>query len=744
MKKSIVILFLGLIFFCAKSQSIKSKWSDLFSYNNVLAFKEKDGTIIAASENGLFYYNTVTGEIKKLSKANGLHEVKISAFDFDPVNNVALIGYQSGNLDVVTESEVTYIVDIPLSQSYNGNKKINHISINGDLAVLSVGYGVSIFNLKRKEFGDTCFFSVGSSFESVNEAVIKNNTVYAATANGLKSHALNVTFSVYSSWDNFPGNYSQIASGEIITLASNNSIWFGTGSIFSPISASFSDIKDIKIDGSQVLVTDDTKVKVFNLSGALQNTINFGESLNTAGWVKGQYYAGTKSSGLLDAQKNSYKPDGPFANQSYKMTILGNQLWVSTGGRDAYDTPLYTNVGYYHFDGVKWNYPDYFKTSTIRWNILDVIPNPFKTTEVFFTNYSFLSGEKGIYRMEANDFVKAYEQDPLTPFNNRPIGCVFDNQGQFFCTVGILINQPFTNGVYIYNRQEDRFLINPFISAGSAQKPIHKNSALLIPSPYFSVGGLIIFEYNNTPFLFSDDNTNIINKSNGLPASGTVAIALDKNDDVWIGTRLGLRVVSGTSNLLNNNIKAEPIVITQKGIAEELFKDLHILQIEVDSGNQKWVSIDGGGVFYLSSDGEKTILQFNKTNSPLPNDTVTDIKVDPTTGKVYFCTFDGIVVYQGDVVNVGEGFSQVKVYPNPVVSSQFKGNVKITGLAEKTNIRITDAAGNVVHQAVARGGFYEWNLNNTRGQRVASGMYFVLMTNADGTDKATAKIAVIN
>jgi ligand-binding sensor domain-containing protein len=41
-----------------------------------LAFKESNGKIIAATENGVFYYDTVSGEITKLSKANGLHEVK--------------------------------------------------------------------------------------------------------------------------------------------------------------------------------------------------------------------------------------------------------------------------------------------------------------------------------------------------------------------------------------------------------------------------------------------------------------------------------------------------------------------------------------------------------------------------------------------------------------------------------------------------------------------------------------------
>ncbi|MCB4234698.1 T9SS type A sorting domain-containing protein [Kaistella anthropi] len=164
----------------------------------------------------------------------------------------------------------------------------------------------------------------------------------------------------------------------------------------------------------------------------------------------------------------------------------------------------------------------------------------------------------------------------------------------------------------------------------------------------------------------------------------------------------------------------------------------------MDAGNQKWISIDEGGVFYLNSTGEQTLKHFTKENSPLPSNSVTDIKVDNNSGKVYFVTLDGVMVYQGDVLDVSENFGDVLVYPNPVVYSKYKGNVNIRGLAEKTNIRITDAAGNLVHQAVSRGGYYEWNLNNQRGVRVASGIYFVLMTNSDGTDTATAKIAVVN
>lgn len=132
---------------------------------------------------------------------------------------------------------------------------------------------------------------------------------------------------------------------------------------------------------------------------------------------------------------------------------------------------------------------------------------------------------------------------------------------------------------------------------------------------------------------------------------------------------------------------------------------------------------------------------FTKENSPLPNNSVTDMKVDNKTGKVYFVTLDGVMVYQGDVLDVTENLGDVLVYPNPVVYSRYNGNVRIRGLAEKTNIRITDVAGNLIYQAVLRGGYYEWNLNKHLGVRVDSGIYFVLMTKADGTDTVTAKLA---
>ena len=741
MKK--IIPFLLLLFSLQFSAQIisSSRWSDLFSYNNVLAIREDNGKLIAATENGIFFYTPATGEITKLSKANGLHEVKVSAFDYNPETKIGLVGYKNGAMDIITPEGITYVVDIPIAAGYNGEKRINHISITGNLAVISVNYGVSIFRLDKKEFGDSAFFINNGVYEAAKEAVIKDNSVYVATATGLKSHEMNVTFPIFSSWNTVnAGNFSQISVGSTIAYSNLNTVYSGNGTTFTALPKAFNSIRDITVTPQNIIVADALEISIFTSTGAFVKSFDFGEQLNTGFFSNSKIFAGTKTSGIKNEAGDFLKPDGPYSNTSYKIDLLGNQVLISSGGRDAYDTPVFNYFGYYHFNGTNWVYPNFFKTFPGPLNVMDAVMNPAKPSEIFFVNWTPIDGQKGIYRMENDEYKNIYAS--TGNWLNRVAGLTFDENNQLFVSSAANSDKI---GFYYYIPASDSFNLVNVINSGSTQKPFTKNGILYIPAPFFGGGGLLIYDYKNTPTQLGDDRFKMIRKNNNLPADGVVSAAIDKNDDVWIGTRIGLRILQNPSAAIDeDNPRTEPIIIEENGVGEELFRDSPILQIEVDGGNQKWVSVDEGGVFYLSSDGQKTFNHFTKQNSPLPTNSVTDIKVDKQTGKVYFVTLDGVMVYQGDVLNVNENFGEVLVYPNPVVYANYKGNVRIRGLAEKTNIRITDAAGNLVHQAVAKGGYYEWNLNNQRGVRVASGIYFVLMTNSDGTDTATAKIAVVN
>ncbi|KQS93240.1 hypothetical protein ASG21_02155 [Chryseobacterium sp. Leaf394] len=735
----------------ADAQNITSKkWADLFSYNNVLAMKEDNGKIIAGTENGVFYYNISSGEISKLSKASGLHEVKISAFDYDPQSKIALVGYQSGALDVIAPDGITYIVDIPLATGYTGSKRINHISITGDQAVISVGYGVSIFKLKKKEFADSAFFVTGGVFEASNEATIFGNKVYSVTNTGLKSHELNTTFPVFTTWTTEQvGNFKEIDSEGVLSYSSETLAYLYNNGTSTPISQTFTSIKDIVTGSNNIVITDNSRIYSYDSSGNFLGSASPGEECNTAVRLSNKVYFGTVLSGIKNEENISFKPSGPYFNYSYKIRLFNeNEILVSSGSRDdRYNGPLVNlrNPGFYYFTGSEWIYPSIFNANDRRYNVLDAFADPTNTSEVFFTNYSVAPGS-GAYKLKYNasskdfDFVKYYDLGAPNFYVHRPVGFVADSQNNIY--VSIAFSQVGLNpAIAPYRRDTDTFTLNNInLTSSAVQAPVLNDGLLWVAMPRSQH----LMAYDNKGTIdIADDTTYILNADNNVPAE-TLSFAVDKSGDAWIGSAKGLRILPNANTEVKNDPQLENIVIEQNGIAEELFRDTEILAIEVDAANQKWLSVDGGGVYYLSADGQRTLRHFTRENSPLPTNAVTDIKVDKKTGKVYFVTYDGIVTYQGDVADVTSNFGNVLVYPNPVVYSQFKGNVMIKGLAEVANIRITDAAGNIVHSAQSRTGYYEWNLNNQRGQRVASGIYFVLMTNEDGSDKATAKIAVVN
>ncbi|MDF2553084.1 MAG: hypothetical protein K0R77_2359 [Chryseobacterium sp.] len=756
MKKILISLGILASLQLVSAQNISSKkWADLFSYNNVLAVKEDNGKIVAATENGIFYYTVSTGEITKLSKANGLHEVKISAFDYNPQTKIGLVGYQNGALDVITPQGVTYVVDIPIATGYNGSKKINHISISGDRAVVSVGYGVSIFDLKKKEFGDSAFFVSGGVYQASNEATIKDNKVFSVTNTGLKTHELNTTFPVFSTWTTeLAGNFTQIDSENVVSFSSPTTTYIYNNGVSTPLSQIFGSVNDVVVNADNIVITDASRIYSYNTNGTFAGSVTVGEACNTATKVGSKIYLGTILSGLKSEDNIAYKPDGPYLNFAYKIRIFNeNQLLVSTGSRINNFNEGFNNAknpGFYYFTGTEWVYPSYFVGSSTAFNVLDAIADPNNFSEVYFTNYNTAPGY-GIYKMKYNagskdfEFIKRYELDAPHPFVNRAVGFAYDDQNNMFASLAFAGSNAATPGFAYYDRAADNFLIKYAVGiiSNGVQQPVYHENKFWTPLPRSN--NFLVYDTKKTQSI-NDDTFTVLAESNGLPgsATGSLSVAFDKSNDAWIGTDVGLRILPNAAAEVDNNPQMEPIVIEQGGLAEELFRDSQVLQIEVDAGNQKWVSIDGGGVYYLSASGEQVIKRFTKENSPLPTNTVTDIKVDKKTGKVYFVTYDGIVTYQGDVADVTSNFGNVLVYPNPVVYAQFKGKVTIKGLAEKTNIRITDAAGNIVHSAVARTGYYEWDLNNQKGKRVASGIYFVLMTNEDASDKATAKIAVVN
>ena len=83
------------------------------------------------------------------------------------------------------------------------------------------------------------------------------------------------------------------------------------------------------------------------------------------------------------------------------------------------------------------------------------------------------------------------------------------------------------------------------------------------------------------------------------------------------------------------------------------------------------------------------------------------------------------------------------MYPNPV-RPDYSGSVTIAGLTAEAEVKIVSAASQLVARGTATGGSFLWDVKSqTTGKRVAPGVYFILVANADGSESVASKVVVI-
>ena len=127
----------------------------------------------------------------------------------------------------------------------------------------------------------------------------------------------------------------------------------------------------------------------------------------------------------------------------------------------------------------------------------------------------------------------------------------------------------------------------------------------------------------------------------------------------------------------------------------------------------------------------------------LASNNITDICVDGTSGEVYFGTDKGIISYKGDALEGSTLYNNVVVYPNPVRET-YEGPVAIKGLLEGTSVKIADMGGNMVFETESLGGQAIWDGTNFRGERVATGVYMIYLSNAEGSLSHVTKVLFIH
>ena len=449
------------------------------------------------------------------------------------------------------------------------------------------------------------------------------------------------------------------------------------------------------------------------------------------------------------------RPNGPLTANAYRMAAGGGRVYVATGSVTGNWGNAFLKDGVHHFGEEQWRTTDrnnsaIFQTGGNEFgqslnDPVAVAVDPIDPALAYVGSW-----EDGIVEFRDREAVTLYNQ------NNSSLGLAtndgggkvnvagldFDAQGNLWAS-----NAHAAAPISVRTRSGQWYSYSPgallggngllgdIIAASNGYKWLIRPRAT----------GLLVFNDNGTLAEPGDDQYKLITTAEGaggLPSIDVLSIAEDLEGQIWVGTNKGLAVFYNPGDLFTSSpTDAQQILIEQDGNVQILLETEFISAITVDGANRKWVGTQTGGVFLISADGREQIAHFTAENSPLLSNTINAVALDGASGEVFIATDRGIVSYRSDAINPAESATCAKVFPNPVPDG-YAGPVAITGLARDSEVRITDASGNIVFKTTSLGGQAIWNASDMSGNRVATGVYLIFASDPEGSFKCNTKVLV--
>ncbi len=738
-------------------------WKGYFSYNTIKDVSESSTRLFAAAENTLFTKNLNTNELKTINSIDGLSGQTISAMYHSETFNKTIVGYENGLLIVINDVDgsMLNVVDI-INKNIPANiKKINHFMEYNSVLYISCDFGIVQYKLATLEFGDTYFIGPAGQEVKVYQTTIFNNDIYAVTQFfGIRKAAIaNPNLNDFAQWQVFDsGFWNGIVTfnNQLIGMNTNNIIYRYNGSFFSQLAVLGQPGQDIRVSSNYLIAACSNKVLIFNQTLNPIVTILNSQITSTpatfscATVIDSSIYIGTNENGIVSSTISSptnfefIMPSGPKMNNMFSINSTSSNLWAVYGGYDITYNP-YTYIGFSlsEFGISKYNETDGWLN--IPYNdvlnakaLVRIAVNPNDENQVCVASYN-----GGLLKLESDIPTTLYDDSNSTlqgivPGSDFRINSTtFDKSGNLWMTNSRVKNglQVLKTGGQWQSYNMETILAN-YTNNDFCKIAIDKSGTKWIAS---YKNGVIAFNENANVFKKLSEGLDTGN----LPSIDVRAIAVDNRSQVWIGTNKGLRVLSSSGSYNSEDqMKANPIIFLEEGVAKELLREQFITDIAVNGSNQKWISTADSGVFLFSPNGQETIYHFTTENSPLPSNVVNDIEINATTGEVFFATNKGLVSYLGTSTKPTDNLNAVYVYPNPV-RPEFVGTVKVAGLISKANIKITDIEGNLVYETTSEGGTIEWDTTAFGKYKVASGVYMIFIAADDATETAVKKVMII-
>ncbi len=714
------VCFLLLLPWKARCQPIPiGHWREHLPWRQTTGIAAAPDKVYCAASQGVFAVNFPDNGIVRYTKVNGLHDGDIVAIGLHEAGGALVIAYANGNLDILRNETVINIPEFKLSP-VTGSKRTRQIIFTGNNACLATGAGIVVINLSRLEIADS--YRIGAVTALAQDA----QYLYAATTSGIlrapqqgRNLADPASWEAMTAWGSASG--LAVAGNQLLALdrdsifvlqGSGRRLWFTNG---EPIT-------HFGVAGGAVFVAQPGRMLQLSAAGA--PTATFPTAAPVAAAIAGQAtWIADAESGLIrfsNGSSTNFTPNAPYSIITGEMLVHDGALWAAPGTVTPNWQGTRNTAGLFKFDQEEWQHLPY--PNTLR----DLITLSPAGNEMFAGSFG-----GGLLAVAANTTIKPGGDSLVS-------GLATDREGRLWVsTFGAAYN--------LHMRRPDNTWLDfsiPIFHTGNAVSQVLVDDAdqKWIVSPRGN--GVFVFNHGASPENVADDRWKLYKPGAGqgnLPSADVRCIAKDKDGYIWIGSARGVAVVQCPATMC----EAYWPVLREDNFAGYLFQNEQVNTIAVDGANRKWVGTQNG-VWLVSANGEKIIEHFDAANSPLPSNVIHRIAIHPATGEVFFATAAGLLSWRGTATE-GENVqgSEVLVFPNPVPAG-YNGTIAIRGLVQNAVVKITDAAGRLVHQTRAHGGQAVWDGRDYTGRRPQSGVYLVFASDDAGKEKIVTKLVFIH
>ena len=769
MRKLLLVLTCLALSLSAYCRPPMYEWETHLSYSDVNSIALSSNKVYGLSNDALFSVDRSDGEIEYYSKLNGLTGSSISKIGYDEDQRSLLIVYQNGQIDILHDNgNVSSIIDLYNKQLSGTNKTPNAIVFNDGYAYLAMHFGIIVINMNKKEIADTYYIGSEGTEIDVLSITFFADSIYAISSEGIYSSSLkDKNLLDFRSWQftrlTDYGTLRQIEIYDSVKyVLTSEGLYRNIEQKWQRVEELKSEIYSIKKYNGHLIASCDDGIRIIYPDFHIGYDPSFWPAYEAYydGW---NYWiaAGVLGIGYIgsDGTHTNYCPNGPALNIPYRMKIENDKLYVVPGGRwsSQYNRPGMVMM----YDGTEWTNitQDQVQSATGKaaLDFMNVAVDPFNSEHIFVTSYGtgvyeFQDNKLINHNTHKNSIIKCISEDD-SDYYTRTDGALYDREGNLY-----LINANEVPYSIIMYTRDGRWLVQNIYINGR-RVVIHTPGEMFIDNnnynykwiPYCRYEtGLILWDNRGTYDFFQDDifvqRTSFTDQNgNVLRPESLPCVAQDKDGTLWLGTDLGPILIPASVDFKTSDACKRVLLDRNDGtnLADYLLDGVQINAIAIDGANRKWIGTATSGLYLLSDDGKETIEHFTMNNSPLISNEILSLAINQKTGEVFVGTAAGLMSYQSDATSSSDDLKDIFAYPNPVRETD-NGVVTITGLQDKSVVKIVDAAGRLVYETYSEGGTATWDTNNSRGTRVPSGVYVVMVSSEDGNIHGTTKVLIMN